>query len=782
MRDFALNNAPPGRGEAETTCPLTITRLHPSNLTTDDTGNVRIHSPSQTLTVLLGEQATVVPGDLELFKHAVLLVPTAYPCTLVGCSESCPIELASIDLNFEIGGFDSSFLLPKEPMIFYDKSAERLVEGICTVCQQPATELTIGQNAERLAAGYRIASVLADELKLDASSLLASQGDPGLQTLVSFLHRNYHLPLTIEDIIAECGVSRRQVFKIAARLEEITPMRLLKKIRLENSLELLRKRELNIGKVAEIVGFADAKNFSREFKSAYGMTPIQYRQQTIMSSGVANIVRKAEINMQLNVPKRASVLYGKAIESAGPWTNVDELYYKCGMAQRQAGDLQGAAESWNKVTALKYRLLVDLERCVDASKSASPNQILEWLRHCYTYGNESIRKQVVDRLGDWMIQCATDEKFVAAYKYCELGKELVGDHPAIAGKLAKALFATGQFMEVLRYCPNQEFFVAAALRATGHYREHLERFSKLREQCAHVLIRMGDYERVCKDYGDLSELCVNALIQAGRPEDAVEAYPTANFPALLALGRYQDVLDRHPDDPEGCMWAHEFLGHDEQAMEISKSKSSWRANLLLHRETPEEIISSQEYPNVYHIAATVMHAIHLLEQRQFGQALAILESVLPMTDPNYHFAHAFYFPDLFIPLIRFLHPEASSAVATGKWAPWHSHFHSIVQNHQYCYVQNHWYAVRLIMDEIDDDAFLQQPCRAQADVEINLVRGLKAEFQGRGDDAEAFYAEYLRDMSEPKKLAFFYQWFWPVKKAFVRWRLHELRNRQEMNA
>jgi len=51
--------------------------------------------------------------------------------------------------------------------------------------------------------------------------------------------------------------------------------------RLEYSAVLLRNNHLNISQVVFECGFEDLSHFSRAFKSRFGVSPTQFRQQTI---------------------------------------------------------------------------------------------------------------------------------------------------------------------------------------------------------------------------------------------------------------------------------------------------------------------------------------------------------------------------------------------------------------------------------------------------------------------------------------------------------------------
>ena len=56
-----------------------------------------------------------------------------------------------------------------------------------------------------------------------------------------------------------------------------SPARYLHSLRLEHARELLETSLLTVKQIMSSVGIADRSHFDREFKRAYGLTPVQYR-------------------------------------------------------------------------------------------------------------------------------------------------------------------------------------------------------------------------------------------------------------------------------------------------------------------------------------------------------------------------------------------------------------------------------------------------------------------------------------------------------------------------
>jgi len=111
------------------------------------------------------------------------------------------------------------------------------------------------------------------------SSDMLAGGDPDLSAAVRFIRERAHLPLRVEDVLRQVGVSRRSLelrFRTVLRrgiAEE------LRRVHLERAKQLLATTSLPVGEVAERAGFASVYYMSRIFRSQTNQTPTAYRRQ-----------------------------------------------------------------------------------------------------------------------------------------------------------------------------------------------------------------------------------------------------------------------------------------------------------------------------------------------------------------------------------------------------------------------------------------------------------------------------------------------------------------------
>ncbi|GAB2510506.1 AraC-like ligand-binding domain-containing protein [Nocardia heshunensis] len=125
----------------------------------------------------------------------------------------------------------------------------------------------------------------ATDLLASAISLTAGRAVPGavaetltVRQVVEFVRRHRSDPgLTVDDIAAGCGVSRRTLYRVLEQFGE-GPAVMLRRMRIEHARELLTARpDLPVAAVARASGFATERQFYRAFRLETGLTPAGYR-------------------------------------------------------------------------------------------------------------------------------------------------------------------------------------------------------------------------------------------------------------------------------------------------------------------------------------------------------------------------------------------------------------------------------------------------------------------------------------------------------------------------
>ena len=107
---------------------------------------------------------------------------------------------------------------------------------------------------------------------------LVPEVSPGMVMHVNQLAHRSDGPLTIKEIARTLGISQSH---LRARFRASCGVSLgkhLRRLRLERACGLLRLTPNRVSELAEQCGFNSIYSFSRAFRTAYGMSPVAYRQ------------------------------------------------------------------------------------------------------------------------------------------------------------------------------------------------------------------------------------------------------------------------------------------------------------------------------------------------------------------------------------------------------------------------------------------------------------------------------------------------------------------------
>lgn len=94
-----------------------------------------------------------------------------------------------------------------------------------------------------------------------------------------YIGAHYYEEITIDQVAAHMGISRKYLFAIFKKALGISPKEYLIDYRMKRAKEFLADRDLPIGHIAYSVGYQDQLTFSKMFKLKTGLSPSAYRDQ-----------------------------------------------------------------------------------------------------------------------------------------------------------------------------------------------------------------------------------------------------------------------------------------------------------------------------------------------------------------------------------------------------------------------------------------------------------------------------------------------------------------------
>ena len=116
----------------------------------------------------------------------------------------------------------------------------------------------------------------AKSAKLVQSSKMS---DYYIKEALNYIEQNFQNDITIEDIAAVCGINRSYFGKIFRNSIGRSPQEFLMNYRMVKATELLKLTSLSIAEIVSAVGYENQLHFSRAFKTIYGVSPREWRNQ-----------------------------------------------------------------------------------------------------------------------------------------------------------------------------------------------------------------------------------------------------------------------------------------------------------------------------------------------------------------------------------------------------------------------------------------------------------------------------------------------------------------------
>lgn len=101
-----------------------------------------------------------------------------------------------------------------------------------------------------------------------------------IRAMLDFIHQHYQEPVTLAQIADAAFVSQTECLRCFKAYSGTSPGQYLLHYRLNAAATALRETDQTVTAIALQNGFASLGYFIRRFKSAYGLTPVQYRRQS----------------------------------------------------------------------------------------------------------------------------------------------------------------------------------------------------------------------------------------------------------------------------------------------------------------------------------------------------------------------------------------------------------------------------------------------------------------------------------------------------------------------
>lgn len=103
------------------------------------------------------------------------------------------------------------------------------------------------------------------------------------ELITAFLAENVCSSLSLSDICSRFFVGKTQLCKLFEEHVGRSPMEYFSSLKIAEAKRLLRQGELSVSHISDMLCYSSIHNFSRAFKKAVGISPVEYRNKIIAS-------------------------------------------------------------------------------------------------------------------------------------------------------------------------------------------------------------------------------------------------------------------------------------------------------------------------------------------------------------------------------------------------------------------------------------------------------------------------------------------------------------------
>lgn len=220
-------------------------------------------------------------GELKAFHKKAAILP-ADSLLFLSCEGG--LRFRALDSGWEFW----IFYLGGNPLSFYYNALSSHSEDFLPLGMDspllPSLRFLIqlkhSKNTEdELAVTSHVIHLLSEYLYRETPDLVVTPKTPSYLALIKEdFEQHYSRPFSLEDLAALHKVSKYQICRDFSKHYDLSPIKYLNQIRIQNACKLLLSGDLQINEVGSAVGIENTNHFIRLFKVQMNMTPLQYRR------------------------------------------------------------------------------------------------------------------------------------------------------------------------------------------------------------------------------------------------------------------------------------------------------------------------------------------------------------------------------------------------------------------------------------------------------------------------------------------------------------------------
>lgn len=105
-----------------------------------------------------------------------------------------------------------------------------------------------------------------------------------IRSVIDYFEANLHRQIRMAEISTLSGLSHSRLDHLFKAEAGQSPTQYLQELRLKKACQLLETTTMRIKQVRLAVGYQDHRDFFRDFKKQFGLTPSQYRARCLAAA------------------------------------------------------------------------------------------------------------------------------------------------------------------------------------------------------------------------------------------------------------------------------------------------------------------------------------------------------------------------------------------------------------------------------------------------------------------------------------------------------------------
>lgn len=126
---------------------------------------------------------------------------------------------------------------------------------------------------------YQLLSELDSGWSQEVQTLSSKNPEQQAEEIYHYICLNLGQSLNIEDLAQHFQMTRYALFRLIKKYYGISPKELIVSMRMFEAQKMLLNSSLQIYEIANLVGYKDAFQFSKIFKSQFGLSPSHFRKE-----------------------------------------------------------------------------------------------------------------------------------------------------------------------------------------------------------------------------------------------------------------------------------------------------------------------------------------------------------------------------------------------------------------------------------------------------------------------------------------------------------------------